>query len=134
MDARKIVWKHTATLLLGQVICLGMMYAVFALLKRFDITVLLGGLVGTLLSTLNFFFMAVGTSLAADKAENQDVKGGQKLIRLSYASRTVILFVVLFACIKSKLFNLFALLLPLVFVRPILMFAEFFRKPGEKST
>lgn len=134
MDARKIVWKETAVVLIGQGICLGVMLGVFALLGRFDISVLLGGLMGALLSTLNFFFMAIGTSLAADKAENQDVKGGQNVIRASYTGRLVVLFVILFASIKSGLFNIFALLLPLLFVRPILAVAEFFRKPGEKNT
>lgn len=133
MDGRKIVLKETAVVLAGQVICLGVMLAVFALLGKFDSPVLLGGLIGTLLSALNFFFMAIGTSLAADKAENQDVKGGQKLIRISYISRIAILFLVLFACLKSDLFNIFALLLPLLFTRPILTVAEFFRKPGGKK-
>ena len=38
----------------------------------------------------------------------------------------------LFACAKSGVFNLFALVLPLVFVRPVLTIAEFFRKTGGK--
>ena len=95
MDGRKIVLKETTVVLAGQVICLGIMLAVFALLGKFDSPVLLGGLVGTLLSVLNFFFMAVGSSLAADKAEKQDVKGGKNLIRVSYFLRIGILFVVL---------------------------------------
>lgn len=131
MDARKIVWKETAVVLIGQGICLGVMLGVFALLGRFDISVLLGGLMGALLSTLNFFFMAIGTSLAADKAENQDVKGGQKVIRMSYTGRLAVLVIVLFACLKSGLFHIIALLLPLVLVRPILMFAEFYKKKGD---
>ena len=133
MDGRKIVLKETTVVLAGQVICLGIMLAVFALLGKFDSPVVLGGLVGTLLSVLNFFFMAVGSSLAADKAEKQDVKGGKNLIRVSYFLRIGILFVVLFACLKSTLFNIFALLLPLLFTRPILIVAEFFRKPGGKK-
>lgn len=131
MDTRKIVWKETAVVLIGQGICLGVMFGVFALLGRFEVSVLLGGLVGALLATLNFFFMAVGTSLAADKAEKQDVKGGQKVIRMSYTGRLVVLVIVLFACLKSGLFNAITLLLPLIFVRPILMFAEFNKKKGD---
>ena len=39
-----------------------------------------------------------------------------------------LLFLVLFACAKSGLFNKIALVVPLVFVRPTLTLAEFFRK------
>ncbi len=133
MSSRKIVFKETAIILIGQVICVGVMLGVFALLSKFDRSVVLGGVAGGLLATLNFFFMAVCMDLAADKAEKQDVKGGQALVRISYLVRIIVLFIVLFACVKSELFNLFALLIPLLFVRPTLTIAEFFRKSGEKK-
>ena len=75
--------------------------------------------------------MAVGTSLAADKAEKQDVKGGQALIRGSYILRIAVLFVILFACAKGGIAHPLALVLPLIFVRPVLTLAEFFNKKGE---
>lgn len=130
MDSRKYVFKETGIVAIGQLICIGIMYGVFALMKMFDLSVVLGGAMGGVLAILNFFFMAVGTSLAADKAENQDVKGGQLLIRGSYFLRLIVLFVILFACAKSGLFHLFALVLPLAFTQPILTVAEFFRKKG----
>ena len=130
MDGRKIVYKQTGVVLIGEMICFAVVLAVFALLGKYERSVLLGGLVGSLLATANFFFMAIGTSLAADRAEDQDVKGGQKVIRMSYTGRLVVLFILLFACLKSGLFNVITLLLPLVLVRPILTIAEFFGKNG----
>ena len=47
--------------------------------------------------------------------------------------RQVVMWIILFAALKSKLFNIIALLLPLVFTRPILTVGEFFRKSGEKK-
>ena len=91
-------------------------------------------LLGGLLSICNFFFMAVGASLAADRAEQQNVKGGTALVRMSFLLRYLVLFLILFAAAKSKRFDLLALVLPLVFVRPILMLGEFFRKSGEKRS
>ena len=132
MDSKKIVWRETGIVAAGVLICTALMVAIFALLGSCDASVLLGGAVGALLSIGNFFFMAVGTSLAADKAESQDVKAGQLLVRNSYMIRLVVLAVALFACAKSGVFNLFALVLPLVFVRPVLTIAEFFRKTGGK--
>lgn len=131
MDSRKIVFKETAVVAVGEVICVALMLAVFAMLGKFDSTVLLGGIIGGVLTVANFFFMAVGTSLAADKAENQDVKGGQAVIKSSYLLRMIALFVLMFACVKSGLCNVIALVVPLVFVRPVLTIGEFFRKKGD---
>ena len=131
MDSRKIVYKETAVVAIGVAICVAIMLAVFALLGAFDRSVLLGGIIGGVLTGANFFFMAVGTARAADKAENQDVTGGKAVMSSSYALRMVLLFVLMFACVKSGLCDVVALVLPLAFVRPVITIAEFFRKKGE---
>lgn len=128
MESRKIVFHESGIIAIGEVICLALMLAVYALLGRFSREVLLGGIIGALLAVLNFFFMAMGASMAADKAVNQDVKGGQKQIKLSYFIRMIAIFVILFACVKSGLCNALASVLPLLFVRPVITVAEFFRK------
>ena len=134
MDPKKIVWKETGIVAMGQAVFLAAMWGIYALLHRFDLSVILGGLVGAVLATGNFFFMALGTSLAADKAAaTQDVKGGQLLVRNSYFLRLAVLAVVLFACGKSGYFNLLALVLLLAAVRPTITIAEFFRKKEDKS-
>ena len=130
MESRKIVFRETAVVLVGQALCIGIMLAVFAMLGKFDITVLLGGLMGGLLAVGNFFFMAVAATLAADRAEQQDVEGGKKLMKASYPVRLLVLAVILIACIKSGWFHVLALVLPLAFTRPILTMAEFFKKKG----
>lgn len=134
MDSRKIVFQETAIVVIGQVLCTAVMLGVFALLGKFDSGVLLGGITGSVLAIANFLFMAIGASLAADKAEKQDVKGGKAMIQSSFLLRYLILFVILFACAKSGYFNTIALVLPLVFVRPSLTVGEFFRKKGETGT
>lgn len=131
MDSRKIVFRETAVVAIGEVVGVAVMYAVFALLGYFDKTVLFGGMIGGGMAILNFLFMAIGASLAADKAEAQNVKGGKSLLQTSMLLRYIVLFVVLFACAKSGLFNTIALVVPLVFVRPTITVAEFFRKKEE---
>ena len=64
------------------------------------------------------------------RAQNQDAKGGKGLVKGSYMIRTLVMFVVLFACAKSGHFHVITLAVPLLFVRPILTIAEFFRKKG----
>ena len=134
MDSRKIVLQETAIVFIGQVICMAAMFGVFALLGKFDQTVLWGGILGGFLAVLNFFFMAIVASLAADKAESQNVKGGKAVIQSSFMLRYLVLIVVLFAGVKSGVCNVVALLLPLVFTRPILSVGEFFRKSGESKS
>ena len=128
MESRKFVLKETGMVAIGQTLCVAVMIGLFALLGHFDKTVLLGGIFGGVLAVLNFFFMAVGATLAADKAEKQDVKGGQALVQSSYALRMVLLCVILFALVKSGLCNVIAVVLPLAFTRPIISVGEFFRK------
>ena len=131
MDSRKLVLTETGIVALGQIIGIAVVVAVFAMLGRFDYTVILGALAGGLVATINFLFMAIGLSLAADKAQAQDAKGGKATVKSSYIVRTLVMFVVLFACAKSGYFNVIALVVPLLFVRPALAVAEFFRKKGE---
>lgn len=130
MESRKIVYRETGVVAVGVAVCTAVMMLVFALAGFFDLSVLWGGLAGAALSIGNFFFMALGTSLAADKAENQDVSGGSLLVRNSYMLRLLVLFLILIFCAKTEVFNLIALVLPLVFVRPTLTAVEFFRKKG----
>lgn len=130
MDSRKIVLKETAIIAIGECIGVAAMFTVFALLGYFDRSVLLGGFIGGLLAVLNFLFMAINASVAADRAVNQNVKGGKALMQTSYAMRLAVIFLVLFACVKSGVCNVFASVIPLLFVRLTITIAEFFRKPG----
>lgn len=127
-DSRKLVFKESALLLIGEAVATGLMYAVYALLGFFSVKVLLGGIVGLLVTVLNFFGMAMVATLAADKAAQQDAAGGQKLMKSSYPIRLLVLALVLIACARSGLFDILALVLPLAFQRPVLMVLEFFRK------
>ncbi len=130
MDSRKLVLKETALLAIGEGLCTGLMLGVFGLLGKFDLPVLLGGIAGCVITVANFFFMAVTASLAADRAEKQDVDGGKKLLSASRTYRFIGVGAALVLCAASKQFHLIALVLPLVFVRPVLMLTEFFRKKG----
>ena len=129
-ESRKIVWNQTARIAIGEAVCVGLMYGIYGLLHKLALPVILGGIVGAVLAIGNFFFMAVIATLAADKAQAQDVEGGQKLMKSSYPIRILLLAVVLVVCAVSGYFDILALALPLLFVRPIIMIWEFFGKKG----
>lgn len=134
MESRKLVFSQTLIVLAGELLLSAVMVGIFALAGHFDRSVLLGAAVGALLATANFFLMALSADRAADKAEKQDVKGGQALIQISYTGRLIGLFLVLVLCALTKVFNLFALVIPLVFTRPILTVSELIKKKGEKNS
>lgn len=125
--------KETGIVALGQSICVALMIGIFALLGKLDTSVWLGGIAGGVLAVANFFFMAIAATVASEKAVNQDVKGGQLTMRLSYMLRLVVIFVILFALVKSGVCHVITAVLPLAFTRPVLFVAEFFRKSGEKK-
>lgn len=133
MDTRTFIIRKTLVVLLGQLLCAGIMCGIFALLDKFDWHVLLGAGVGVVCAVAEFFFMAISADHAADRAENQDVKGGKTVIKTSYFLRIVVLFLILFAFAKSKLCNPIAMIVPVGLTRPILMVTEFFRKSGDKK-
>ena len=128
MDSRKMVYRETGIIALGEGICLLIMYAVFVLLGHWDMTVLFGGLLGAVLAVGNFFAMAMSATLAADKAVKQDIKGGKSLMKGSYFLRLAVLFILLFAGVKSGFCHVIASVVPLALVRIIITVAEFFRK------
>lgn len=134
MNPQKIVFQQTAVVAVGEVLGVGVMLGIFALLDKFDNTVLLGGIVGGLMTVLNFFVMAISVSIAADKAKDQNVSGAKGVVKLSYFGRLLALAVVLFAFLKSKLCNPIALVVPLIFSRITLNIWGFFsRKPGDEK-
>ena len=133
MKSKNTAFRETAPVLLGQLLCTAVMIGIFALAGKFQLSVLLGGLVGALIAIANFFIMSFVANLAADKAEAQDVAGGQKMIQLSYTGRMLGMFLVLILCAKSGYFHVLALVLPLAFTRPILTIAEIFKKKGENK-
>lgn len=130
MDSRKIVYKETAIIAVGEIILSGIMVGIFAALNRFQWNVLWGALAGSAVMIANYFFMAVTVSLAADRAERGEVEQAKKMVQLSSVGRLIAMGLVLFLGIKLGA-NVIALVLPLAFARPILMLAEFFRKKGD---
>ena len=128
MEGRKIVLQQTGIAALGEAIGIGIMLGFFALLGHFDLSVVLGGIVGGVLALINFFVMAMFASLAADRAQAGDVVGGEKLAKGTFPIRLAALAVLLILFAKSGYFNVLALAVPLLFIQPTLFIAEFFRK------
>lgn len=133
MDSRKIVFRETAIMAAGVAVCSAAMVGVFALLGYFQWKVLWSALAGSAIMLLNFFFMSVVVSLAADRAQRGEVTQAQKMVQLSSTVRLILMGGAFVLGIKLGA-NVIALVLPIVFQRPILMLSEFFRKKGDAWT
>ena len=134
MDSQNRIPSHTIAIAIGQLISAAAVVGVFALLGKFQMTVLYGALAGGTVAFLNYFVMVYFANKAADKAEAQDVAGGQKMIQLSYAGRMIGVFAVLVLLAKSGFFHPLPLVLPLAFTRPILTVREWIVKRGGVGT
>ena len=130
MDNRKYILSQGLIVLIGELVLSALMVGVFAILGYFDLSVVLGAAVGSAIATVNHLVLVFGVLAASSKAEQQDVKGGQMLVQMSYMGRLIGLFLILVLCAKSGVFNLIALALPLVFTRPVLTIAEHLNKKG----
>ena len=133
MNSKNTAFRDSRNVLIGQVICTAAMIVVFSVLGKYQLSVLLGGIAGAVIATANFFLMSFFANKAADKAEQQDIAGGQKLIQLSYMGRMLGMFLALIVLAKSGYCHALALVLPLAFTRPILTIAEIFNKKGAKK-
>lgn len=133
MSQCKDALRATAPIALGVAALTGLMVAIYALAGFFRLPVLWGGIAGAVLAVGNFFLMVLSAGTAAEKAGNQDVKGGQAVMQVSYMLRLVVLFAILAACVKLLGFDPLACVLPVAFVRPVITIYELLRKKGEKT-
>lgn len=127
MDSRKIVYRESAIIAIGEVILSAVMVGVYVALGYFKMNVLWGALTGCVAMSANYFLMAVIVSVATDKATAGEVAQAQKIVKISSLVRLLLLALIMFVGYKLGA-NVIAMLLPLLFVRPIMLVAEFFRK------
>lgn len=99
------------------------MQSVFLIIGKWDITVLYGNILSGALSTANFFFMALTVQIALGKEE----KEAKNVMKLSQSLRTIVLFGVTAAGVSfSSVFNIWTVLIPLIFPRIAVAFRGLF--------
>lgn len=131
MKQKNPILRELLMVTVGEVICVALMLVVFALLGKCNQAVVLGGILGGVLAASNFALTAVGVLIASKKAVGQDMKGAQGSMMSSMTLRYLLLAVILIAAAKSGLFNVLALVIPLLFIRPLLTVCELFRKKDD---
>lgn len=107
-----VVKRETLRITAGTLVLSAVMQLVFIIIKRWDMTVLFGNLLGAFAAVLNFFLMCLTVQrcvkLEPDKAAFK--------VRVSQSGR--LFMMAAFLCIAAllpKVFNIFAAAIPLIF-------------------
>lgn len=116
------VRKETKYILLWVLVFSALMQAVFLVLGRWDIKVLLGNALSGAAVVLNFFFMGLTVQNALEK----DEKEAKTAIKLSQTYR--MLFLIVAVALGAAFLNLWAVIIPVFFPRIAISLRPLFDK------
>ena len=122
------ILREFLPVLVTEVVLSGLMLLVYALIGRWSVKVLLGGLLGTAAELLNFTVMTFSL-LRAEQAETP--QKGQLAAKGNYLLRMAVLLAVLIGALITGYFDPLATLLPLCFMRIALFAANLKRTKKE---
>lgn len=142
MKIEPTVRKETMRIAKGTVILSVVMILVFALLKKFDFTVVLGAALGTVTAILNFFLLGLSVQKAADMMKGvemppepeetdegeeapavptpPEITQAKQRMQLSYTGRMIMQAAVGILGLALPCFHAVATVLPLLFPRLII--------------
>ena len=130
MNISPAVKRETLFIAAFELIFSGMMLIVFLLIGQFDATVLWGSLMGALAAVLNFFLMA----LTVQKAVGLEEAQAKTQIKLSQRLRLLMLGIIAAVGVSLPgVFNIFALLIPMLFPRIAITLRPKFHLKGDSE-
>ena len=109
----KTVKKETLYVAVSAGLMSCLMQAVFLIIGFWDYTVLLGNLWGVFMAILNFFLMG----LTVQKAVLKEKKEAANMVKFSQTARLFLLLIMAIIGVVIPVFNIFAVLIPLLFPR-----------------
>ena len=132
MQKHRDILHQVTRLTIAMIICVGIMLGIYALLGIFTRSVLVGAVVGLLLSIGNFVSLSITVSNALDRAaRDNDPQRAQLSIQTSSVIRLLVLAAIYILLFRAKLCDPIAALLPLLLTQGVLKLVEFFRNDKE---
>lgn len=133
------VKKEVVTIGIGIVTCSIITIVVFLIIGKFDLSVLLGGIYGGVVSFLNFLFLAFTVQRIADMAEQNLVDDAKKRMQASYSTRqlgmTIAIGIGLFIGTKYGVFHWLPMIIaasyPRITILALSLFNKKYKKKGE---
>ncbi len=134
MKARKRLYKEVLPVALGETLVLALMLAVYALIGRFSVKVLVGGAAGAVLAGLNYALLALSVDRATEKvsggADEKDVARAGSAMRMGYIGRMALIFIALCVLAKTGACDPIAAVIPLVLMQPVILLSQRFAAGG----
>ncbi len=118
MKIDKVVKKETKYIIIWVMLLSLLMQSMFLVTGFWDISVLLGNILGAFVAVLNFFLMGLAIQSAVQKSE-EDAKKSMN-VSSSYRRLMIIVFVII--GIIVPFFNIWAVIIPLFFPRVAIAF------------
>lgn len=132
MQKHRDILRQVGRLTIALVVCVGIMLGIYALLGALTKQVLVGAIIGLLLSIGNFVSLSITVSNALDRAaRDNDPQRAQLSIQASGVIRLLVLAAIYILIFRAKICDPIAALLPLLLAQVVLKLVEFFRKDDE---
>lgn len=112
MKPQKAVIDETIHIAIGSIIMAIIMLIVFAIVGRFDLSVLLGALAGTLFAIGNFFALGLTVQKAVVREDRK-----KSIMQLSYSVRMLLMVALIIIASRVSFLNWIALAIALLFPR-----------------
>lgn len=116
------ILKETAFIFAMSLLFSAVMQGVFLLCGAWNITVLLGNLLGVAATVLNFFWLGISVQNALGKEENE----AKRIVRKSQSARLFFLLAVAIVAYLIPAFHLLATAIPFLFSRLALLIRPLF--------
>lgn len=155
MTIQPVVKQETKKIALGVAVLSLLMIAVFLILRKFDLSVLLGAVIGSLAAVGNFFLMALSVQKAADsmpplppeeteedagedkeekeKPLSEEAKNAKKRMQLSYTLRMLMMAAIAIAAVSLPFVNSWAALIPMLFPRIVISLIGLLQKNQKEA-
>ena len=135
MKPQEAVVKETGHIAIGTLILTAVMLIVFAVIGRFNLNVLFGGLYGSALAVANFFFLGLTVQRIAESAQTKSeevdpdaVKLAKLKMRQSYLLRMLLGAGLLIVALAALKLNWIACVCPLIFPRITISAMDVFKR------
>lgn len=119
MKFPKDIKRNILFVTIGSIILCALLLLVFVIIGQFNLSVLLGAILGTAITIGNFILLAWSLQKAVDKPES-----GKGIAGVSYLLRNVLLLVLAILAIVLLKVNVIALLVPYIFPRIVILFLQ----------
>ncbi|MBE6645343.1 MAG: hypothetical protein E7612_08215 [Ruminococcaceae bacterium] len=151
MKNSKLPLYETAAIAVGEIITSLIVCGVYLIIKKFDLSVGLGVLLGSVVTIVNFIFLMLSTNRAIDKVMAERGEGEmsdeeaaefaaknqvriQAAVKTSYIIRTLsIVATLVLAFLLDGVFDVIATLVPLLMFRPIITVSQLIKQRFSKS-